>query len=238
MSSRAPGFSKSTLASEKKVSHLVYHPPLVRHCRKKKKNTKTTISAPSKTTPSLEGPAWTPAIVCVSKSTVSGHEIGHKSPARFFSLPGPNLSLVPSPPRPVTWGDSFHLALDGCPKPWKLGILSRSSSRELRISWYPMLFLSAAYFLVGEPSRKKVGQMALLGDQFKGFAPKPRNGHPLLGISRSPKVHASNKVTFTMEHCLATCTYPLKLQALEKLIFYRHIAHVTPKKLKSCVFKR
>ena len=33
-------------------------------------------------------------------------------------------------------------------------------------------------------------------------------------------------------------TYPLKLQALGKLIFYRHIAHVTPKKLKSCVFKR
>ena len=32
--------------------------------------------------------------------------------------------------------------------------------------------------------------------------------------------------------------YSLKLQALGKLIFYRHIAHVTPKKLKSCVFKR
>ena len=32
--------------------------------------------------------------------------------------------------------------------------------------------------------------------------------------------------------------YPLKLQALGKLIVYRHIAHVTPKKLKSCVFKR
>ena len=32
--------------------------------------------------------------------------------------------------------------------------------------------------------------------------------------------------------------YPLKLQALGKLIFYRRIAHVTPKKLKSCVFKR
>ena len=35
-----------------------------------------------------------------------------------------------------------------------------------------------------------------------------------------------------------TLTYPLKLQGLGKLIFYRHIAHVTPKKLKSSVFKR
>ena len=35
-----------------------------------------------------------------------------------------------------------------------------------------------------------------------------------------------------------TWAYPLKLQALNKLIFYRHIAHVTPNKLKSCVFKR
>ena len=32
--------------------------------------------------------------------------------------------------------------------------------------------------------------------------------------------------------------YPLKLQAVGKLIFYSHIAHVTPKKLNSCVFKR
>ena len=33
-------------------------------------------------------------------------------------------------------------------------------------------------------------------------------------------------------------TYPLKLQGLGKLICYRHIAHVTPKKLKSCFLKR
>ena len=33
-------------------------------------------------------------------------------------------------------------------------------------------------------------------------------------------------------------TYPLKLQAQGKLIFYRHIAHITPNKLKSCVLKR
>ena len=33
-------------------------------------------------------------------------------------------------------------------------------------------------------------------------------------------------------------TYPLKLQALGKLIFYRHIAHVTPKKLVKVVFLR
>ena len=32
---------------------------------------------------------------------------------------------------------------------------------------------------------------------------------------------------------------PLKTPSPEKkLIFYRHIAHVTPKQLKSCVFKR
>ena len=35
-----------------------------------------------------------------------------------------------------------------------------------------------------------------------------------------------------------TLTYPLKLQALGKLIFYRHIANVTTQKLKSCAFKR
>ena len=33
---------------------------------------------------------------------------------------------------------------------------------------------------------------------------------------------------------LASSTYPLKLQALGKLIFYRHIAHVTQKVEKLC----
>ena len=37
---------------------------------------------------------------------------------------------------------------------------------------------------------------------------------------------------------VSTVPYPLKLQGLGKFIFYRHIAHVTQKVAKCCVFKR
>ena len=84
--------------------------------------------------------------------------------------------------------------------------LSRSSSREV-----PTLFCS---LFSGEPFPKK--------EAVKGQG---------LVYVLTTQLHL-----IPLTRCVAPAflpkgpTYPLKLQALKKLIFYRHIAHVTPKK--------